>query len=280
MKRLFKTLFAGGLVALALFGFGIPETSQALEFELIVRTLRAAGNIEPGDARKLSVFIQGLPRDELDDLNVTLSLDFPGGNLFEGMRLGEAIRSAKIATIVENGHGCHSACAIAFLGGTISGATKDGAKRQIEPGALLGYHGFYSNTDTLKLENESLDEARTVNAIILEYAYRMGGIDLGFLARLLNTTPSEVTLVRTPEALDALGIELIGSLPKLPKDWPFHACTNSIRGMLDSLDPLGLDARVDRVPIPMANVADFRSKLLEDKFPTDNGNLQISSRNQ
>lgn len=66
-----------------------------------------------------------------------------GGNQSEGLRIAQFLRRHAIATWVETGSYCHSACAFAFLGGSgHSPAPSIGAyvDRTIEPGATLGFY--------------------------------------------------------------------------------------------------------------------------------------------
>ena len=49
---------------------------------------------------------------------VKVALRSGGGLLSDGFKLGETFRSKKITTVIEDGYGCASSCAVAFLGGT------------------------------------------------------------------------------------------------------------------------------------------------------------------
>src|SRR5215468_11977381 len=72
---------------------------------------------------------------------VAVILDSPGGLLSEGLKLGQFFYDAKIATFVfAGGYGCHSACALAFLGGRAAATGKP--LRVLMSGARLGFHQF------------------------------------------------------------------------------------------------------------------------------------------
>ena len=92
----------------SIFLIAIASGAQAIEFKLTGNTLLASGAVEKGDAQKFSTFIATLPHDSMGNVNVTLSLDTSGGDLVEGISLGEAIRKAKIATLVASGRACHA----------------------------------------------------------------------------------------------------------------------------------------------------------------------------
>jgi hypothetical protein len=259
-----------------LFLIAASSGVEALEFKLTGTTALASGVVEKGDVQKFSTFIATLPRDSMGNVNVTLSLDSSSGDLLEGISLGEAIRKAKIATLVASGRACHAACALAFLGGTFPGATGDGVSRQLEPGAQLGLDGFALGADDAKLVSDKTEQARVADAIVLDYASRMGRIDVGFVVRLLNAPPAQDRLARTPEAIRALGVELAGSPLKLPQGWSLYACQNAIRGDLNPLYPGDAEERVDPTAVAMKDVADFRAQLLDDKYPADdNGALPL-----
>ncbi|QND59838.1 hypothetical protein [Mesorhizobium huakuii] len=165
----------------------VTTSSKGMEFSLSAGRINATGEIKDGDGLKLTAAIRNAPRDEMDVPDVIVSFDSPGGSLFEGIRIGEAIRAAGVPTIVEEGHVCASACAIAFLGGKISGVSSDAVGRWLEIGASLGFHGFRLSDDHIEVANETLNSARIVDAFILEYALKMGDIDLGAISQLLNT---------------------------------------------------------------------------------------------
>lgn len=96
-----------------------------------------SGSIEAGDADRIEAAISATASGS------RLCLNSPGGNFVEGLRMFHVIwNKDSVATYVRNGDICMSACAIAFLGGSVVVGT--GAIRSknavIEPGARLGFH--------------------------------------------------------------------------------------------------------------------------------------------
>lgn len=103
----------------------------------------AEGDVEFDTGERFRQFL----RDEIIDGNRVL-LSSPGGSLWGGLELGRAIREAGMETEIgrflldaDSFDGriardatCASACAYAFLGGTV---------RQVHAGARLGFHQFY-----------------------------------------------------------------------------------------------------------------------------------------
>ena len=142
-----------------------------------------------------------------DDFD-TIKLSSPGGNLFEGMALGEAIRRARFNAVVGRGTTCASACALAFLGGTARYATGTGPGRTLEFGGWLGFHGFRFSDDKLVLLNESVETSRVVTGLILEYVERMAGVDIGWLSHALNVPSGSLVFARRPRDILALFITL------------------------------------------------------------------------
>ena len=72
------------------------------------------GAIQGGETLSLEGLVGKLPPNK----SAAIILDSPGGSLLEGMKLGRFFYRARIATFVLGyGGGCHSACALAFLGG-------------------------------------------------------------------------------------------------------------------------------------------------------------------
>jgi hypothetical protein len=62
----------------------------------------------------------------------------PGGNLFAGLRIGEAIRLKGFMTWVPDGYECASACALAWLGGRV---------RYLSPEGRIGFHAAFEISD-------------------------------------------------------------------------------------------------------------------------------------
>ena len=82
--------------------------------------LRLTGMIEAGDAEKLRdllVKLQASAPPKPGMPLATIELSSLGGNLSEGVRIGELLRSFKIVAVVRKEDLCVSACALALLGG-------------------------------------------------------------------------------------------------------------------------------------------------------------------
>ncbi len=123
------------------------------------------GEVTEGDAAKLRTIIaQFCPTSddcEFDNTTAILSLNSIGGSFAEGIKLAESLRELRVATVVENGNVCHSACALAFLGGSgfhATGGVGAYVDRTIEPDARVGFHSPF----TQKLAGLSGDQKLTL----------------------------------------------------------------------------------------------------------------------
>ena len=234
-----------------------------MDFRLVGNTIHATGPIEQGDAAKL----QQLVRQNSLQLGLDVyivRLNSPGGLSLEGMKIGYVIREARLETFVSRYDACASACALAFLGGTRRYATGTGVGRRMEFGTSLGFHGFRSTTDSIRLENETLSASRVISALILEYAARMKSVDLGWLARTLNVPPEELFYVKRPADIAALSINLEGLPNTVPADWYLNVCRLAIRDHVPAFESPSGRVLSESEPIP--TVRDLRNAIVSGRF--------------
>jgi hypothetical protein len=126
-----------------------------------LNAILALGDIVEGDADRLRSILRALPTKP----NTAIYLGSSGGNLYEGIRLGVLFRQSRVKTVIEGGHDCASACAIAFLGGT----DNSGAPwRSSSTNSRLGFHAFRGNTSDAnhiqKIVSDILKYGAYVNA--------------------------------------------------------------------------------------------------------------------
>lgn len=231
----------------------------------------ASGPIVPGDTQVFEAFMAALPPTDIAEVQWGVALDSPGGNLTEGVRLGEAFRKHVVITVVLNGHACESACAVAFLGGAAQYATAEGVMRLLQPGARLGFHGIAVADGVVAAANDTLDLARMTNAVIRDYAMRMGVHDDGLVQSLFNTAPGEMEYIDTPREILGLQVTLAIDEIRPPADWARNLCRHTVAGMLQRLDPLGVDERVGGPPERIGSVEAFRRRLLEARYGDGTG---------
>ena len=158
------------------------------------------GQLVGGELLALQAEVAKLPPHR----RVAVILDSPGGLVAEGLKLGRFFYDAKIATFVfTGGIGCHSACALAFLGGRDAATGKP--LRVMMSGARLGFHQFNGNFDPAKTYSKkdmasAVEDSHRVMDSIIGYLHDIGE-DLAFLPLMLRAPHEAITLVSDDEAL-------------------------------------------------------------------------------
>lgn len=150
-----KLLFAAAMVLAA------TNAASAAKISIVSMQYSAAqpvphiqydGDTVAGDVAQLQAVYESFVKCRTECLGsdggstAVLTLNGPGGNYYEGLALADFIRANHITTVIERGASCYSACAFAFLGGSgYSSMQRYGTyvDRQIEPGAILGFHAPY-----------------------------------------------------------------------------------------------------------------------------------------
>lgn len=171
------------------------------------------GLIEPGDAAKLEAALAAL-RDE--STNVTFCLDGPGGDYDEALRMiWMLLKRTNVATIVERGAQCFSACAFLFLAGNTQ-ASEDGElapDRTLDVRAALGFHAPYleGGASAKAAEPTEASFRSGVNAIanMLEID-RRELFPRGLLAKALQVGPNYLLYIDTIEKAGVWSIRLKG----------------------------------------------------------------------
>ncbi|HEY9009833.1 MAG TPA: hypothetical protein VIN06_02340 [Devosia sp.] len=129
-----------------------------------------------------------------------LTMNGPGGNYGEGLALADFLRENHIATVVERGMSCYSACAFAFLGGS-GYASMQGLgtyiDRQIEPGGIVGFHAPYRDEASFlqALEErgatEIMSESRDSLALMVQELVKWN-VDPEILSYMVGKGPNDL----------------------------------------------------------------------------------------
>lgn len=205
------------LIALPL----IANSCQAMEFDIIrfnasvIMTLD--GDFASGDADRFEAFWD---ENAFDAFRFTVALNSPGGNLLEGMKIGQFLRDQSVDTVVQKysprapmqsefdysfaarpmvGSGCYSACALAFMGGV---------ERSVPEGAEIGFHQFYGGVAGLSAD-ETRVTTQAVSAEISSYLRRMGAAPELF--EIMSITPPSEMFILERDELVALGVHPISA---------------------------------------------------------------------
>lgn len=209
---------------------------------IVEKSLRLTGPFEAGDSDKLRRTLVGLqastpamPGKPL----TTAELSSSGGDLVEGFKVGYLFREFDVATVVRKGDSCLSACALAFLGGTISHVPPTVVLgRSVEIGGVLGFHNFYLNLNSPAAPQattapegvaKGFVEARGAAAMLARYVTFM---DVGpdFIARMLGRPTDQWEYLDTAGSFIDLKVCPIGlGPPKLSASAvATNICNNAI----------------------------------------------------
>src|SRR6266852_4355845 len=152
---------------------------------LQVATLAPAATITVLDTQEPAlIFVQGrLVRGDDDQFRAKVGaiskgivvFESDGGNVVAGIMIGEAIRLKNFATFVPSKTRCASACAIAWLGGTM---------RFMGPGAQIGFHAAYNSVTG--------EETGVGNALVGAYLTRIG-LPYSAVLYITQASPSSMT---------------------------------------------------------------------------------------
>lgn len=197
----------------------MTTASNAIEIKVIrynhTTIFVVDGPIEVGDAEK---FKKVWDAEGYDAFSYTVALDSPGGNLAEGILLGEFFRQKKVKTAVAKyspkpplqddteyrfnaqelpGANCFSACALAFLGGV---------ERSVEEDAKIGFHQFAGKfNDTSNISHAELETStQSISALVSSYIRRMGAKQELF--EVMSSTPPNEMYVLTENELTDFGV--------------------------------------------------------------------------
>ena len=175
--------------------------------------LKLEGPIEAGDGEKLSAALSALGSSGgFDSLHVRLCLNSLGGNYDEALKLMTVLLThTNVATVVDAGAECYSACAFLFLAGNAQ-ASEDGEltpNRTLDVRGTLGFHAPYLQTgtgpDVAAATVENFRRGVSAIAKMLEID-RRGLIPRGLLAKALQVgaTLRVVGLLLLPGIAQAL----------------------------------------------------------------------------
>ena len=212
---------------------------------IVTHTLRLSGPIEEGDADRLRVILARLkttsPPQAPGRPFATIELSSAGGDVYEGLKIGYLLREYSVASVVRAQDLCLSACALAFLGGTLSRAGPTFVpSRSIEIRGQVGFHNFSLNTnsDQVPSTQSSRDGlvvgfgmARGGASALVRYAATMG-IDTSFIARLLARSVEQWEYIDVAGTFITLQVCPIGldRLRTTPVSIATNICNNATAG--------------------------------------------------
>jgi hypothetical protein len=199
-------MIALGLVSAAAVEAASVEVNRDLMVDLPV--IFVAGELHPGDSEIFARVASGFSR-------AVVVFNSPGGAALEGIALGRNIRGHGFATAVFPGHACLSACALAFLGGSV---------RFLDRGATVGFHAVFTEA------NGTRQEVGAGNALVGAYLSSLGLSDQAIF--YMTVAPPDDLAELTPAIAKTLGIDvefvgepgtrspLVAALPQPPAEPP------------------------------------------------------------
>lgn len=221
VRRASKAISIGLVLATLNSWFAFAANIEVTKDDKGFPYLRLSGEIVLQDAAKLSEILSGLSkkRGYVGGSLATIELEGPGGSLSAGIQIGYLLREHEVETYVRAGKVCMSACALAFIGGTTGFATGGKAPaRFLDPGARLGFHGFYLSANKATADDttsaNSVDGftlAKVWSSILISYATDMS-FDRSFMGELLAKPQQTFVYVRTVKDLLKLNINLKGKV--------------------------------------------------------------------
>lgn len=212
--------------------------------------------------------------------NAVVSLNGPGGDYHEGLALADFFRANNIATVIEKGDQCYSACAFAFLGGTgYSSFDRIGqyVDRVIEPGGTVGFHAPYRDEASLRsaLEerqaSEVFAEGRDALSLMVKELVKWN-IDPEIMHYMLNMGPEQLYNV-----LGADDYYLTRSaLPPIPSTTWMTDVPSAIRNACIRL--LALYERGDPLELKERITSDFAEGFAQDRDGNALSGYHLSDR--
>jgi hypothetical protein len=214
LDRVLVVVFALLVSALPSYGAEIgPGNPPVCELKL-------EGPIEAGDSEKLTAALYALGASGgFDSRSASLCLNSLGGNYDEALKLMTALLTfTNVATVVDAGAECYSACAFLFLAGNAQ-RSEDGElapNRTLDVRGTLGFHAPYlqsgTGTDITAATIENFRRGVSAIAKMLEID-RRELIPRGLLAKALQVGANELLYVDTIEKVGVWSIKLKGYKP-------------------------------------------------------------------
>lgn len=195
-------------------GFAVSQSAQAAEIKRVddeVCTISFTGEIVSGDAQALW--------DLSPVYGDVLCLHSPGGSFSEAIGIAERLDGGWIATRLEEGGECLSACALIFVAAS-QFEDIHVPLRAMHQNARLGFHAPYAIPPEGQYTKRSIAAAFKVGTDSVAAMMRLGTIEGRFgykgvfpndiLIEVLGKGPGEFYEIDRPERAEALGIEIFG----------------------------------------------------------------------
>jgi PAN domain len=157
------------------------KTSAYWPADPVLCDLILEGDVEEGDAASLEQKFQTIV-GSFNSFSFFLCLRSPGGDLREAVKIAQFVlrtQRPSIATVIEDGQTCASACAVIFLAGNAPARVGAWPQRFLHPRGKLLYHSSrldlskFADKELLALLTEPTDDPRGLKGKIVDL-YRDG----------------------------------------------------------------------------------------------------------
>lgn len=259
---LMKSIILMGISSIALLSapyWSLITSASAATFAASTRpTCRylMEGPIETGDLDKLKSISQkgklltdGNSEVEMvGDEEASLCLNSPGGSFIEGLALAKFVSEVGIATVIDEGQECFSACALLFMAGRTRGNEEDYVNRKLHYRGLLGFHRPYltlpnepGTTYTATNVNDVADVAVAAIAFLLSLGNEQGAFDPNnrikpsLIEAMLRKGRDDLEIVDTVDEAGRWDITIFGYTDPSEFKAPeiYNACANFIAWRID-----------------------------------------------
>lgn len=164
----------------------LQDMPDRLRFDFAGQEARLTGSIATGDAARFANWLEEQPLNP-----VRIWLSSPGGSVADALKIGTMLRDAGIATGVDAGDLCLSACPYMLAGGVL---------REVGPGGMVGVHQHYFGENTVLPAFMAVRDIQAGQAQVVGYLAEMG-IDLRLMQPALATPPEDIYIL-TPAELE------------------------------------------------------------------------------
>lgn len=209
-----------------------------------------SGPIQAGDTEKVEAQVEAVRNSEefrFSDGDIfrekgRVCLSSPGGSLSEGVKLATYFNSRGVGTAVARGESCLSACAAAFMGGSIHYENDWGTQpdRVLHPRGKLGFHapslgvtaGQYDETAVNKSYSIALESLASLLEISADIVY-----PTTLVTKMLATHPTDMHIVST------VGEAGIWQIAIAPVKEPRTLTKKGVINTCEHIDAAALDER-------------------------------------
>src|SRR6266487_973969 len=260
------------------------------------------GDVVDGDAKELERQFAAIKH--LNQFTFFLCLRSDGGNVSEALKIARFVLDTNrpsIATVVEDGHRCASACALIFLAGTAPAPRGEWPQRFLHPRGRLQFHSSRLDLGKFKDDMQLLDFLRTStfegrgikdkivglyrdglrdeqSVISTFHRFTYQREDLGdpwvrpsLFLEMFAQDPSELICIDTIDAVGRWNIQVYGYDPPMTptKRHYFNVCRNAHSWRSDQFvaDAEGLEEENDKFEVkkpPLTVKLGGRNKASED----------------